>query len=117
MVTNESMGNVVTALRGRPVKAVDGSGLVFPGSAAAFLAEVVDGVEDEEAEDREEEEEEEEEDEIEETEEVAVPVVVVAAAAAAVGTVWVKVTVIPRSLVVVRTVRIRPAGRVVVAGS
>lgn len=115
MVTNESMGNVVTALRGRPVKAVDGSGLVFPGSAAAFLAEVVDGVEDEEAEDREEEEE--EEDEIEETEEVAVPVVVVAAAAAAVGTVWVKVTVIPRSLVVVRTVRIRPAGRVVVAGS
>lgn len=115
MVTNESMGNVVTALRGRPVKAVDGSGLVFPGSAAAFLAEVVDRVEDEEAEDREEEEE--EEDEIEETEEVAVPVVVVAAAAAAVGTVWVKVTVIPRSLVVVRTVRIRPAGRVVVAGS
>lgn len=114
MVTNESMGNVVTALRGRPVKAVDGSGLVFPGSAAAFLAEVVDRVEDEEAEDREEEE---EEDEIEETEEVAVPVVVVAAAAAAVGTVWVKVTVIPRSLVVVRTVRIRPAGRVVVAGS
>lgn len=113
MVTNESMGNVVTALRGRPVKAVDGSGLVFPGSAAAFLAEVVDRVEDEEAEDREEEE---EEDEIEETEEVAVPVVVVAAAAA-VGTVWVKVTVIPRSLVVVRTVRIRPAGRVVVAGS
>lgn len=111
MVTNESMGNVVTALRGRPVKAVDGSGLVFPGSAAAFLAEVVDRVEDEEAEDRE------EEDEIEETEEVAVPVVVVAAAAAAVGTVWVKVTVIPRSLVVVRTVRIRPAGRVVVAGS
>lgn len=115
MVTNESMGNVVTALRGRPVKAVDGSGLVFPGSAAAFLAEVVDRVEDEEAEDREEEEE--EEDEIEETEEVAVPVVVVAAAAAAVGTVWVKVTVIPRSLVVVRTVRIRPAGRVVVAGA
>lgn len=113
MVTNESMGNVVTALRGRPVKAVDGSGLVFPGSAAAFLAEVVDRVEDEEAEDREEEE----EDETEETEEVAVPVVVVAAAAAAVGTVWVKVTVIPRSLVVVRTVRIRPAGRVVVAGS
>lgn len=111
MVTNESMGNVVTALRGRPVKAVDGSGLVFPGSAAAFLAEVVDRVEDEEAEDRE------EEDEIEETEEVAVPVVVVAAAAAAVETVWVKVTVIPRSLVVVRTVRIRPAGRVVVAGS
>lgn len=111
MVTNESMGNVVTALRGRPVKAVDGSGLVFPGSAAAFLAEVVDRVEDEEAEDRE------EEDEIEETEEVAVPVVVVAAVAAAVGTVWVKVTVIPRSLVVVRTVRIRPAGRVVVAGS
>lgn len=115
MVTNESMGNVVTALRGRPVKAVDGSGLVFPGSAVAFLAEVVDRVEDEEAEDKEEEEE--EEDEIEETEEVAVPVVVVAAAAAAVGTVWVKVTVIPRSLVVVRTVRIRPAGRVVVAGS
>lgn len=114
MVTNESMGNVVTALRGRPVKAVDGSGLVFPGSAAAFLAEVVDRVEGEETEDREEEE---EEDEIEETEEVAVPVVVVAAAAAAVGTVWVKVTVIPRSLVVVRTVRIRPAGRVVVAGS
>lgn len=114
MVTNESMGNVVTALRGRPVKAVDGSGLVFPGSAAAFLAEVVDRVEDEEAEDREEEE---EEDETDETEEVAVPVVVVAAAAAAVGTVWVKVTVIPRSLVVVRTVRIRPAGRVVVAGS
>lgn len=112
MVTNESMGNVVTALRGRPVKAVDGSGLVFPGSAAAFLAEVVDRVEDEAAEDREE-----EEDETEETEEVAVPVVVVAAAAAAVGTVWVKVTVIPRSLVVVRTVRIRPAGRVVVAGS
>lgn len=116
MVTNESMGNVVTALRGRPVKAVDGSGLVFPGSAAAFLAEVVDRVEDEEAEDMEEEEEE-EEDEIEETEEVAVPVVVVAAAAAAVETVWVKVTVIPRSLVVVRTVRIRPVGRVVVAGS
>lgn len=112
MVTNESMGNVVTALRGRPVKAVDGSGLVFPGSAAAFLAEVVDRVEDEAAEDREE-----EEDETEETEEVAVPVVVVAAAAAAVGTVWVKVTVIPRSLVVVRTVRIRPAGRVVVAGA